>query len=114
MDKLYINLTNGIEDIPFLSSFYSFIRIQSTWCEQKEWDKILQDLDYGFLMDLAIGNKCIVIDRSKRGTSRAIFQGLEFIKYALNKVWFNEDAVELWVRNCNVIKYFRKCFAIFS
>ena len=72
----YINLTNGIEAIPRLSGNYKFIRIQSTICEQKLWDKLIQELDYDFLMNLALGNECIVYDfwskktYSKSGLSR--------------------------------------------
>lgn len=45
----YINLTNGVEAIPMLKFWnedYRFIRIQSTICEQKNWDRLIQDLDY--------------------------------------------------------------------
>lgn len=58
----YINLTNGVEAIPMLEFWnedYRFIRIQSTICEQKNWDRLIQDLDYDFLMNLALGHKCI-------------------------------------------------------
>lgn len=48
--KRYVNLTNGIEAISQLNlSDYSFIRIQSTICEQKLWDRLIQDLDYDSL-----------------------------------------------------------------
>ena len=61
MEKNYINLTNGIEAIrEYHLSDYSFIRIQSTACEQKLWDKLILDLDYDFLMNVALGNECVV------------------------------------------------------
>lgn len=61
----YINLTNGIEVIPmldYLNEDYRFIRIQSSILERKQWDKFIQDLDYDFLMNLALGNFCYVYD----------------------------------------------------
>lgn len=79
--KRYVNLTNGIEAISQLNlSDYSFIRIQSTICEQKLWDRLIQDLDYDFLMNVALGNKCVVYDYgANKPIPRAIYQGLEFI-----------------------------------
>lgn len=105
----YVNLTNGIEAIPELKEF-RFIRIQSTACEQKRWDFILQDLDYDFLMNLAIGNTCIVYDFSnKRDVSRAIFQGLEWVRYALNRRWLNR-MIKPIVRGHNVSRYFDEVY----
>jgi hypothetical protein len=93
----FINLTCGIEWIPFLDKERGeihFIRIQSTLLEQGHMERVLQDLDNNFLMHLAIGNTCIFYDvtsrySSERG-SRSIWQGIEWIKYCLNKLWFNK------------------------
>lgn len=91
--KRYVNLTNSIEAISQLNlSDYSFIRIQSTICEQKLWDRLIQDLDYDFLMNVALGNKCVVYDYgANKPIPRAIYQGLEFIKYVLHKRWLNQE-----------------------
>lgn len=84
----YINLTNGIEAIPNIKGDYRYIRIQSTACEQHLWDRILQDLDYDFLMNLAVGNECIVYDYgANKPISRALYQGLLFVEYVLYKHW---------------------------
>lgn len=94
--EYFINLTAGLEHIPdFKSLDFQFIRIQSTHCEQKHWEKILQDLDNNFLMKLAIGRKCCVFDftsrKSKKNKSRAIWQGLAWIEYVLYRVWFGRE-----------------------
>lgn len=93
MIKHYVNLTNGIQAIKdYGLEDYSFIRIQSTACEQKLWDYILQDLSHDFLMNVALGNTCIVYDygsRSDKGVPRAVWQGLEFIKFCLYKCWYD-------------------------
>jgi len=102
----FINLTNGIEKIPDLVE-YSFIRIQSTACEQKRWDFILQDLDHNLLMNLAMGNKCIIYDFSKKGRSRALWQGVEWIKFILNIVWFGIEPKAI-VKKRNVTDYFHE------
>jgi hypothetical protein len=114
MIKNYINLTNGIECINIYKlKEYSFIRIQSTACEQKRWEFILQDLDNDFLMNLALGNECVIYDCSCRGTSRAIWQGLEWIKYILNRVWFNE-IINTSVRGNNCSIYFEECYQLLN
>lgn len=108
----YINLTNGIE---FLENNFNqnlrFIRLQSTACEQKRWDFILQELDYDFLLNLALGNTVIVVDYSaKKDCSRATWQGLEWIKFVLNKYWLDKEYNTCIrnQRNCN--PYFEECY----
>lgn len=116
----YLNLTNGIEAIPMLKFWkedYRFIRIQSTVCEQKLWDRLIQDLDYDFLMNLALGHKCVVYDfGARKPIPRAVYQGLEFVKYVLNRRWLDKEYITNVNRsknkerrnNCN--DYFTKCY----
>lgn len=109
----YINLTNGIEFIPELNqdSSLKVVRIQSTACEQKRWDFILQDLDYTFLLDLALGNTVTVVDYgANKPVPRACYQGLEWVRYALNKCWFGKEEKAV-VRGCDSTNYFRECYA---
>lgn len=102
--KHYINLTNGIDYIDELSKckfIYKFVRIESTACEQHLWDKVIHELDYNFLLDLALGYNVVVYDTSvHKDTSRAIYQGLEFIKFVLNLVWFNKK-IEIKIHDNN-------------
>jgi hypothetical protein len=95
----FINLTTGLEFLEdptyqFLS-VAAFLRLQSSHCETKQWDKIISDLDNNFLMKLAIGRKCIVLDctsrKNKNNTSRACWQGLSWIKYCLYRTWFYKE-----------------------
>ena len=94
--RIYLNLTNGLEYL-LRNSELSYddirlIRLQSTACEQKRWDFILNDLDYGFYMDLALGYEVTVVDySSKRKIPRAVWQGMAFVRFVLNKVWFELD-----------------------
>ena len=105
--RYYINLTNGLEFLEKTEQCNcAFIRIQSTACEQKRWGEILMDLDYTFLMDLALGNECFVIDYSqKKDMPRSLYQGLEWIKYALGRVWFDRH-YKPCVKGHNCIAYF--------
>lgn len=55
--KYYINLTNGIEFLKpeWKCKNYNYIRIRSTLCERKDFNAILDNLDYNFLLDIATG-----------------------------------------------------------
>jgi hypothetical protein len=106
MPKHYINLTSGIEWIPKLKVPYSFIRIQSTACEQKRWDFILQDLDNDLLMNLALGVECIIYDvGAKKESSRACYQGISWINYALSRRWLDIENIA-FVHTHDVTRYF--------
>ena len=87
MIKNYINLTNGVEAIQEYSlQDYAFIRIQSTICEQHLWDRLFLDLDYDFLMNVALGNECRIYDYgTNKPIPRALYQGVALIKYVLQK-----------------------------
>jgi hypothetical protein len=109
----YINLTSGIDfyEDDVIRGDYNFVRIQSTALEQKRWDFIIQDLDYKFLLELAIGVPVRVLDCSARKEqSRAIYQGLPFIAYILNRHWFNIDYEKVFVKAHNVRKYFENVY----
>lgn len=116
MTRHYVNLTNGIEAIPNLNATdYGFIRIQSTACEQHLWDRLLQDLDYDFLMHVALGDTCIIHDYgTNKPRSRAMYQGVEFIKYVLYKRWLNmeyqSDVSKYDTHHDNANKYFATCY----
>lgn len=112
----YVNLTNGIEAIPNIDGDYRFIRIQSTLCEQKRWDQLIQELDYDFLMNLALGHKCVIYDfGAGKPIPRAVYQGVELIKYVLHRRWLNKEyatdirrAPQHEKRSCN--RYFSDCY----
>jgi hypothetical protein len=109
--KNYINLTNGIEAISLYDlTDYSFIRIKSTYCEQKLWDKILIELDNDLLINLALGNICNIYDFSN-GSSvpRSIWQGVPLIEFVLNLCWLGKETKPI-VRGHNVKRYFDFCY----
>jgi len=96
--RRYVNLTRGAlcphlrNDSWSGSADYRYVRIPSTWCEQKEWDRILTTLGADFLMDLAQGVQVSVHDFSERPReTRAMWQGLEWIRYALIRTWYPSD-----------------------
>ena len=114
----FVNLTNGIEAIPSLAGIeYRFIRIQSTLCEQKNWNRILQELDYDFLINAALGNELIVYDfGANKPISKVVYLSLEFIKYTLYRRWLkqkyatrvNRTTSDSIRKDCN--SYFESCY----
>jgi len=109
--SIFINLSTGIEFLPTIPPDQNihFIRIQSTWCEQKRWNDIIADLDYTFLMYLVLGYKCMVYDCSRRRISRALWQGIPWVKYVLERIWFNRNP-KAKVKNWDVTNYFDNQF----
>jgi hypothetical protein len=106
----FLNLTNGIEYIPELSRVDGYVRIQSTACEQKRWWFILSELDYSFLIPVVSGTAVTIYDASQRKqVSRALYQGLEWISFALVRFYFGESK-KTFVNNNNVTAYFEKCY----
>lgn len=105
----YLNLTNGLEFIGTVKN-YKVVRIQSTICEAKNYDKLIRDLDYNFLLDLAQGNEIKIYDTSaQKRVSRALYQGVEFIKYALNRRWLGKEE-KAFVKGNDVTEYFREVY----
>ena len=102
----------------FQTDTNSFVfSIQSTICEQKLWDRLIQELDYDFLMNLALGNECVVYDfGARKPISRAVYQGVEFVKYVLYLRWLKKEYISNVNRNKNSERknncndYFDKCY----
>lgn len=86
----FINLTNGIQAVEDHGlTDVRFIRIQSTACEQKRWEDILMQLSDDFMISAALGHRCVVYDYgANKSVPRAIWQGLEWIKYVLWRHWY--------------------------
>ena len=86
----FINLTNGIQAIEdYGLTDVRFVRIQSTACEQKRWEDILMQLSDDFMLSAAFGHCCIVYDYgANKDVPRAIWQGLEWVKYVLWRTWW--------------------------
>jgi len=124
MNKYFINLTNGIEffcDIEYLKNKenfdYSYIRLQSTTLEQKHIEDFINQLDNNLLMNLALGNNCIIIDygsRNSNGISRVCWQGVPIIIMCLELAWFGEIKSKIMVKNCNCTNHYINFYKLFS
>jgi hypothetical protein len=79
----------------------SYFRLQSTHCEMRNYEGILENLDYNLLMHLALGYICVVFDFGCRGSAvdderegipRAYWWGTEWIRFVLDHFWNLEGA----------------------
>lgn len=85
----YANLTNGLLCAP---PDARITRLQSTHCEQKRWNDVIEYVGVDLLASLARGDEVIVHDRSERDrVPRAIWQGLSWVRYAAHRAWIGEE-----------------------
>jgi len=107
--KHFINLTNGIESLDRLNldpENVMFIRIQSSHCERHLWNRIIMETDHNLYMMLALGHECRVYDfGTNTEMAKAIYMGVEWLKFALNKRWFGKDYKPL-AKGRNITSYF--------
>lgn len=119
----WVNLTNGVELLRKVSALQDcarpnirFMRLQSSHCEASAYDKLLCSLDNDLLLSLAIGRPCYLYDlasRNKlRGVPRALYLGLQFVRWALAYLWFAKDRPHLvpdrvMVRGKNTVPFWQ-------
>lgn len=89
----WINLTNGLEAL--LGHELGDCRVmylRSSHCEQKRWDLVMASVPDEMLLRLALGQECVVYDYGARKVApRSVWQGLEFVKYVLNRRWLGVE-----------------------
>ena len=92
--KLFVNLTAGLELLRYVPAPYQagigFCHLRSTHLERSAYEHLVRDLDCGLLFNLACGVHCAVLDAGSAredGVSRAVWQGLEFVRYLLSSRW---------------------------
>lgn len=85
----WINLSRGVGCADHTGRHVQYMRLQSTWCEQRRWDDILWTIPTGFYVDISDGSGNVVVhDQSERQrTPRALWQGLRFVEIACCKSW---------------------------
>ena len=82
------NLSRGLL-CPCLTPYCHLIRIQSTRCEQKDWERIIHEAGAELLYTVAKGNIAVVHDVSERDReTRACWQGLSWLRYATFRAWY--------------------------
>jgi hypothetical protein len=108
----WINLTNGLQAIrDYGLTEYNVMRLQSTHCEQKRWADVLASVPDEFLFRLAMGDECRVYDYgARKAVPRAVWQGLEWVRYAVTRRWTGEVVV-LTGRARTMGRYFAEQYA---
>lgn len=83
----YYNLSRGVLCGPPANA--RFMRLQSTWCEQKRWEDILWTTPPDLYYHLALGDTVIVHDQSEKPRlTRAQWQGLSWIRHVVSTTWY--------------------------
>lgn len=105
--KLAVNLSNGLAWAEALERPDAFVRIQSTWCEQKLWSDVLDTLDSTVLYWLARGERVVVHDATVRSgrPSRAVWQGLAVVRANCRAAWELDPAQEFSYSGCDMSGY---------
>lgn len=87
------------------------VRIPSTWCEQKRWDDILVTLPPQMWILMSLSVPLIMHDVSEKPRpTRATWQGLSWIRYAVNSAWDLPVPAEYSRSGVNVSGYWAKVF----
>jgi len=106
----FLNLSNGLQCCAVTEPH--FLRIQSTWCEQKLWHDVLATVGPDFLYHLATADRLRVHDVSERQrVTRALWQGLPWVRYAATRLWGLDPEPVLSRSGMDVTHYFRESFA---
>lgn len=106
----FVNLTNGLQCCQPASP--SFLRIQSTWCEQKLWADVLWTVGPDFLYALATEDALMIHDVSERGrVTRALWQGVPWIRYACERAWGIEPYPAIGRNGQDMSHHFRRVYA---
>lgn len=114
-ERHLVNLSRGVLasnqcPVPRGTTVY-MVRIPSTWCEQKRWNDILVTLPPDVWMSLAVGAPCVMHDRSEKPRpTRATWQGLSWIRFAVNTAWDLPVADEYSRSGMKVNRYWTEVF----
>lgn len=88
---IFINLSNGIEALAHFESGVKadgFIRIQSSHLEGGHFSRVIEGLDYNFMVAALMGRPIVVVDAASRNPftlSRAQWMGIPWICYFLDQ-----------------------------
>lgn len=73
-----------------------YFRLQSTHCEMRNYEGIIENLDYNLMMNLALGYVCVVYDYGSRGN------GMEDEREGIPRAFWYVDTKSL----INIVKHY--------
>lgn len=99
-DHICVNLSNGAEILQYIGvDDVIFLNIQSTQLEQKNYDDVITRLGTDFILRCAFGHNMYVVDfGTKKDVSRAIYCGVNFAKYAMERAWFDKKPSKVFIK----------------
>lgn len=97
---VWINLTNGIEILPYLLSRipYKFCRFRSCSFEQKNWNDAIADMPDDMLMNFALGVPQYIVDLgANRPCPRSLRQGFAIALRRISISWDLPVDEHMWI-----------------
>lgn len=97
---VWINLTNGIEILPYLLSRipYKFCRFRSCSFEQKNWNDAIADMPDDMLMNFALGVPQYIVDLgANRPCPRSLRQGFAIALRRISVSWGLDVDKHMWI-----------------
>lgn len=97
---VWINLTNGIEILPYLLSRipYKFCRFRSCSFEQKNWNDAIADMPDDMLMNFALGVPQYIVDLgANRPCPRSLRQGFAIALRRISISWGLPVDEHMWM-----------------
>lgn len=97
---VWINLTNGIEILPYLLSRipYKFCRFRSCSFEQKNWNDAIADMPDDMLMNFVLGVPQYIVDLgANRPCPRSLRQGLAIALRRISISWGLDVDEHMWI-----------------
>lgn len=97
---VWINLTNGIEILPYLLSRipYKFCRFRSCSFEQKNWNDAIADMPDDMLMNFALGVPQYIVDLgANRPCPRSLRQGFAIALRRISISWVLPVDEHMWI-----------------
>lgn len=101
--KIWINLTNGLEIVPYLKKYniqFDMCRFASTYFEHKNWGAAIDSMPDDMLMRLALGQEQIIVDfGANKLCSRAMRQGIPIAVRMISHAWGLNTDKHMWIFN---------------
>jgi hypothetical protein len=108
--RRFLNLTQGLAWAGLVEPPYSLVRIESTRLEAKDWGGVLGRLGADFLHAVATGPVVVYDASARKPQSRAIWQGIPWIRYACERAWRLEITPAIVRGGHNASSYFDRCW----
>lgn len=104
-DKIWLNLTNGLELAPHLvfnNIPFSVCRFRSCSFERGDWGAAIDSMPDEMLMRLALGQRQVIVDfGANKMCSRAMRQGIPIAVRMLSNAWGLDMDEHMWMFDKN-------------